>query len=62
MRKEDGTLKRLLSPVSEVPFPHLYEQAAKEWVVWAAFKFMGPEAEARWMYEYNEESVLSALG
>ena len=40
---------------------HVYEQAAKEWVVWAAFKWMGPEAGARWMYGYNAESVLSAL-
>jgi hypothetical protein len=40
--------------------PHVYEQAVKEWVVWAAFKFMGPEGGAEWMYSYNAESVLGA--
>ena len=41
--------------------PHFYQQAAKEWVVWAAFKWMGPEGGAKWMYSYNAESVLSVL-
>ena len=41
--------------------PHFYEQAAKEWLVWAVFKFMGPEGGAEWMYSYNAESVLGAL-
>ena len=41
--------------------PHFYEQAAKEWIVWAVFKFMGPEGGAEWMYSYNPESVLGAL-
>ena len=36
--------------------PHFYEQAAKEWIVWAAFKWMGPEGGARWMYSYNAGS------
>lgn len=40
---------------------HFYEQAAKEWLIWAMFKFMGPEGGAQWMYSYNAESVLSAL-
>lgn len=37
--------------------PHFYEQAAKEWLMWAMFKWTGPEAGMRWMYEYNAESV-----
>ncbi|KAK9427796.1 hypothetical protein V1505DRAFT_395789 [Lipomyces doorenjongii] len=41
--------------------PHYYEQAAKEWIIWATFKFMGPEGGAHWMYAYNAESVLGAL-
>jgi 2-polyprenyl-6-methoxyphenol hydroxylase-like FAD-dependent oxidoreductase len=41
--------------------PHVYEQAAKEWVVWAALKFRGPEGGAEWMYSYSAESVLGAL-
>lgn len=40
---------------------HFYEQAAKEWLIWAMFKWMGPEGGAHWMYSYNAESVLSAL-
>jgi hypothetical protein len=40
--------------------PHVYEQAVKEWVVWAAFKFMGPEGGAESMYTYNAKSVLGA--
>ncbi|KAK9311374.1 hypothetical protein V1524DRAFT_442627 [Lipomyces starkeyi] len=41
--------------------PHYYEQVAKEWIIWATFKFMGPEGGAHWMYAYNAESVLGAL-
>lgn len=41
--------------------PHFYEQAAKEWIVWAIFKFKGEEGGAEWMYSYNAESVLGAL-
>lgn len=41
--------------------PHFYEQAAKEWIVWAMFKWMGPEGGAKWMYSYNAENVLGAL-
>jgi 2-polyprenyl-6-methoxyphenol hydroxylase-like FAD-dependent oxidoreductase len=41
--------------------PHFYEQAAKEWLMWAVFKWMGPEGGANWMYSYNAESVLGAL-
>jgi hypothetical protein len=37
--------------------PHFYEQAAKEWLIWAAFKFMGSERGAQWMYQYSAESV-----
>lgn len=40
---------------------HFYEQAAKEWLIWAMFEFMGPEGGAHWMYTYNAESVLGAL-
>jgi len=40
---------------------HFYEQAAKEWLIWVMFKFMGPEGGAHWLYAYNAESVLSAL-
>ncbi|KAK9311239.1 hypothetical protein V1524DRAFT_443146 [Lipomyces starkeyi] len=29
--------------------PHYYEQAAKEWIIWATFKFMGPEGGAHWI-------------
>ena len=41
--------------------PHFYEQAAKEWVMWATFKWAGPEAEMQWMYEYSAESVRAAF-
>jgi 2-polyprenyl-6-methoxyphenol hydroxylase-like FAD-dependent oxidoreductase len=41
--------------------PHFYEQAAKEWIVWAVFKFRGEEGGAEWMYSYNAESILGAL-
>ena len=41
--------------------PQFYEQAAKEWVIWVAFRFMGPEAGAAWLYSYNAENVLGAL-
>jgi 2-polyprenyl-6-methoxyphenol hydroxylase-like FAD-dependent oxidoreductase len=41
--------------------PHFYEQAAKEWIIWATFKLMGREGGAHWMYSYNTESVLGAL-
>ena len=37
--------------------PHFYEQAAKEWILWAQFKWMGPEGGVKWMYQYNAESV-----
>jgi hypothetical protein len=38
--------------------PHFYEQAAKEWIIWAVFKWAGPDGGAGWMYEYPAESVL----
>lgn len=41
--------------------PHRYEQAAKEWLIWAMFKWMGEEGGARWMYSYNAESVQAVL-
>ncbi|KAF4956886.1 hypothetical protein FGADI_3489 [Fusarium gaditjirri] len=41
--------------------PHAYEQAAKEWILWAAFKFMGAEAGAKWLYTYNAEDVLGVV-
>jgi 2-polyprenyl-6-methoxyphenol hydroxylase-like FAD-dependent oxidoreductase len=41
--------------------PHFYEQAAKEWLVWAMFKWVGPEAGMQWMYQYNPEIVRAAL-
>ena len=41
--------------------PQFYEQAAKEWILWIVFKFMGPQAGAQWLYSYNGENVLSAL-
>lgn len=37
--------------------PHFYEQAAKEWLMWAMFKWAEPEAGMQWMYEYNGEIV-----
>ena len=40
---------------------NFYEQAAKEFVIWAALKWVGPEGGASWMYGYNAESVLGAL-
>jgi hypothetical protein len=46
---KNGSLRKLS--------PRFYEQAAKEWIVWAVFKFMGPEGGAEWMYSYNAESV-----
>lgn len=42
--------------------PHVWEQAAKEWVIWAAFKLRGEEAGAEWMYSYNAEAVRADLG
>ena len=36
-------------------------QAAKEWIVWAAFKYMGPQAQLQWLYEYNAENILGVL-
>ncbi|KAJ4251031.1 hypothetical protein NW762_011681 [Fusarium torreyae] len=41
--------------------PHAYEQAAKEWIIWAAFKLMGAEAGAKWLYTYNAENVLGVI-
>lgn len=41
--------------------PHAYEQAAKEWIIWAALKLMGPEAGAKWLYSYNVENVLGVI-
>ncbi|KAK6435126.1 hypothetical protein LTR95_008691 [Oleoguttula sp. CCFEE 5521] len=41
--------------------PHLYAHIAKEWLMWAAFKWMGPEGGAQWMYQYAAESVRSVL-
>ncbi len=41
--------------------PHFYEQAAKEWIIWAAFKWMGSEGGAQWMYEYSAENVRADL-
>lgn len=41
--------------------PHFYEQAAKEWLMWAMFKWTGPQAGMRWMYEYDGESVRAAF-
>jgi hypothetical protein len=38
--------------------PPFYEQAAKEWIIWAVFKLAGPDGGAGWMYEYQAESVL----
>ena len=41
--------------------PHFYEKAAKEWIMWADFKWKGEKWGAEWMYSYNAEDVLSAL-
>ena len=41
--------------------PHFYEQAAKEWVLWAMFKWTGPELGVQWMYKYAAESVRAAF-
>nr|OQO02067.1 hypothetical protein B0A51_18637 [Rachicladosporium sp. CCFEE 5018] len=41
--------------------PHLFEHIAEEWLMWAAFKWMGSEGGAQWMYEYAAESVRSVL-
>ena len=41
--------------------PHYYEQAAKEWIIWAALKFRGSEGGAQWMYEYSAEDVRADL-
>jgi hypothetical protein len=41
--------------------PHYYEQAAKEWIIWAALKFRGSEGGAQWMYEYSAENVRADL-
>jgi hypothetical protein len=57
-RQGDGLFQQNGNPRKSNP--HVYEQAVKEWVVWAAFKFMGPEGGAEWMYSYNAENVLGA--
>lgn len=41
--------------------PHRYEQVAKEWLIWAMFKWQGEEGGVRWMYNYNAEAVRSVL-
>lgn len=41
--------------------PHFYEQAAKEWLIWAALKWMGSEGGAQWMYDYAAENVRADL-
>lgn len=41
--------------------PHFYDQAAKEWLIWAMFKLMGDEGDARWMYRDNAETVRAVL-
>ncbi|EWG44915.1 hypothetical protein FVEG_05878 [Fusarium verticillioides 7600] len=41
--------------------PHVYEQAAKEWIIWVAFKLMGAEAGAKRLYTYNAENVLGVI-
>ena len=41
--------------------PNFYEQAAKEWLIWAVFKWRGPEGGAQWMYEYSAEDVRAEL-
>lgn len=43
------------------PSAYAYEQAAKEWVIWAALKFKGPQGGAAWMYSYTPEDVLAAI-
>jgi 2-polyprenyl-6-methoxyphenol hydroxylase-like FAD-dependent oxidoreductase len=41
--------------------PHIYEQSAKEWLIWAIFKLQGEKGGAEGLYSYNCESVLSSL-
>ncbi|KAK5991440.1 FAD-dependent monooxygenase nodY2-like protein [Cladobotryum mycophilum] len=41
--------------------PSVYVQTAKEWMIWAIFKFIGSGAGTNWLYTYNAENVLGAL-
>jgi hypothetical protein len=38
-----------------------YEQMSKEWLLWLAFKWIGPEGGAKWIYTYNPESILAEI-
>ena len=36
-------------------------QSMKEYVVWGAFKYMGPSAGMEWLYGYNAEDIIGIL-
>ena len=36
-------------------------QTVKEWMVWAAFQYMGPSAGSAWLFGYNAEDIVSVL-
>jgi 2-polyprenyl-6-methoxyphenol hydroxylase-like FAD-dependent oxidoreductase len=48
-----GTLRKSSS--------HIYAQVAKEWLIWAVFKWRGSEGGAQWMYEYSAENIRADL-
>ncbi|GAM38855.1 salicylate hydroxylase [Talaromyces pinophilus] len=43
------------------PSTYVYEQVAKEWIIWAALKIRGPQAGGEWIFSYNPEDVLAAI-
>lgn len=43
------------------PSTYVYEQVAKEWLIWAALKIKGPQAGAAWIFSYTPENVLAAI-
>jgi 2-polyprenyl-6-methoxyphenol hydroxylase-like FAD-dependent oxidoreductase len=40
---------------------HVYEQVAKEWIIWAALKIKGPQGGGAWIFSYTPEDVLAAI-
>lgn len=38
-----------------------FKQTLKEYVLWMAFKYMGPSAGLQWLYAYNAEDIIGML-
>lgn len=43
------------------PSTHVYEQVAKEWIIWATLKIKGPQAGSEWIFSYNPENILAVI-